>query len=260
MRATVFPGLFVLAAFTALAACSVSVDFKLPKRFNGTEQKKEAVAEFNLEEIQIANKNGELKVVGDSSVTKITALVKPFALAPEDTPQSDADEALKDIYASLVVTESAGKVTVNCGQAATKHGKVETGNTGCDLTIKIPTGKGGVKLTALSGNGSLSSSGLTAADGAQVDLKTDNGSLDATVSGGAKRSSGNDDVTVSLTPPKAPSSKSRAATATSTSRCPATSLPTPSRLLPARASKSAGSPISPRRARHAAPQVQAQRA
>ncbi|MFO0674252.1 MAG: hypothetical protein U0235_32340 [Polyangiaceae bacterium] len=148
--------------------CSVSVEVKPPHRYNGSEQTKAANADFNLEEITITNQNGGLQVVGDSSVTKITALVKPFALAEEGTPQADADAALKEIYDSLTIDESSGKVTVNCGQARSAHGKVSTGNTGCELVVKVPTGKGGVKLSATNGNGDLTASGLTAADGGQV--------------------------------------------------------------------------------------------
>ncbi len=182
--------------------CSVSVEVKPPHRYNGSEQTKAANADFNLEEITITNQNGGLQVVGDSSVTKITALVKPFALAEEGTPQADADAALKEIYDSLTIDESSGKVTVNCGQARSAHGKVSTGNTGCELVVKVPTGKGGVKLSATNGNGDLTASGLTAADGGQVSVKSNNGTVKATVTGGAKVSSGNGDVEANLAPTK----------------------------------------------------------
>ncbi len=191
-----------IALLGALSGCSVSVEIKPPHRFNGTEQTKEAAAAFNGEEIQISNQNGELTVLSDANVTKITASLKPFAIAEQGTPQSDADESLKEVIASLAISESAGKVIVSCGQATRSHGKVSTGTTGCDLVVKVPSGKGGVKLTALSGNGKLTGSGLTAADGAQIELKSNNGSVDATVTGGAKVASGNGDVTASLTPTK----------------------------------------------------------
>ena len=204
MRLTVaFPGFLAASVgVLALAACSVSVEVKPPHRFNASEQSKTAAAAFNGEEVQITNQNGELTVVSDASVTSITASVKAFAIAEEGTPQSDADEALKEVVASLTITESSGKVTVTCGQATKQHGKVGTGTTGCDLVVKVPSGKGGVKLSALSGNGKLTGSGLTAADGAQIDLKSNNGSVDATVTGGAKVASGNGDVKATLTPTK----------------------------------------------------------
>jgi hypothetical protein len=192
---------FALALTLGLGACSVSVEVKPPHRFNGTEQTKEATQAFNGEEIQISNQNGELQVVSDSGVSKITAALKPFAIAEEGTPQSDADAALLEVIASLTITECAGKVTVSCGQATRSHGNVSTGTTGCDLTVRIPAGQG-VKLSAVSGNGKLTGGGLTAADGAQISLVSNNGSVEATVTGGAKVSSGNGDVTAALTPTK----------------------------------------------------------
>lgn len=201
MRATVLSLASTLAIAAFASACSVSVEVKPPHRYNSTEVSKSANADFNGEEISISNQNGELQVVADSSVTKITASVKAFALAEEGTPQSDADAALKEVNDSLTVDETSGKVTVSCGQARAQHGKVSTGNTGCDLVVKVPAGKG-LKLSANNGNGSLKGSGLAAADGAQITLRTSNGSVDATVTGGANITSGNGDITASLTPTK----------------------------------------------------------
>lgn len=202
MRATVLSLASTLALSALTTACSVSVEVKPPHRFNSTEQSKSAAADFNGEEISIANQNGDLQVIADSSVTKITATVKAFAIAEEGTPQSDADAALVEVNQSLTLDDStAGKVTVSCGQARQAHGKVSTGNTGCDLVVKVPAGKG-LKLSATNGNGSVKGTGLAAADGAQIALKTNNGSVDATVTGGANITSGNGNITASLTPTK----------------------------------------------------------
>ncbi|MBK6691679.1 MAG: DUF4097 family beta strand repeat protein [Myxococcales bacterium] len=199
MRATVLSSFALLGVF-ALAGCTVQATIKTQTKFVSQESAKGAAADYAGEEIAVTNANGSLTVESDAAATKVSVTMKAVAFADDDDKAS-AEDLQKQVLETFTVTESAGKITINCGQAARGVGSAKTGLSGCqDLRVRVPAKA--IKLTALSKNGSVNANNLTAADGAVLDIRSDNGSVDATVTGGAKVFSDNGGVTLSSTPTK----------------------------------------------------------
>jgi hypothetical protein len=200
-----------------VAGCSVStspnsITFKSQTKYTGEPQAKEAAAAWNGEEIAIDNKNGDVVVVGDPNTTKVSVTATPFAFADGKdaqkgtTGEPDAQAALKEVIASVVIEETGGKITVRCGQANGGHGSAAQGTTGCDgFTVHVPSGSAqkGLTLSAIAENGSNTATNLTAADGAQIQIGSGNGTVSATgIVGGANVKADNGDLTASITPTK----------------------------------------------------------
>lgn len=208
----------VVGATVALG-CTVTVKtqtkFRPAAPVTGSSQ-----AAWTAQAIEIENANGGVRIVGDASATKVTFSTFPFAFA--DT-QTDGDAAVADVQGRIAIDETADRIYVHCSTASKSYGTAANGTTGCDdLTVTVPAGSlsAGLKLKAVSHNGSVSAQNLTAAAGQQllilsdngsvtasnitgsVRAHTDNGSVDAsfTPTGGAQceASSGNGDVTLSL--------------------------------------------------------------
>ena len=197
------------------SACSVStspnsITFKTQTKYLGENQTKEATAAWNGEEITVDNKNGDVLVQGDSTTTKIFVTAKPFAFADGKdetkgtTGEPDAQAALRDVIASIAIEESAGKISIHCGQANGNHGSAAQGTTGCDaFTVHVPQGSAtkGLTLSSVAQNGSNTATNLYAADGAQIKIGSGNGSVTATgITGGANLKSDNGDLVASVTP------------------------------------------------------------
>jgi hypothetical protein len=201
MRATVTVIVLAAAAAGSFGGLGCRVEAHTQTQFIGSENSKTASADYNGEEVTVNNSNGDVIVEQDSSVTKVTVTMRPVAFADDDQ-KPDAQEAWTDVLNTFAVNESGGTVAVSCGKASGSHGTAGTSGTGCkDLHVKIPAGKG-IKLSVTAHNGSLDAKNLTAADGATINLVAQNGSLNAVITGGAKISGENGDVTVSSTPTK----------------------------------------------------------
>jgi hypothetical protein len=198
-----------------VSACSIStspnsITLKTQTKYTAEQQTKEASAAWSGEEIAIDNKNGDVTVQGDASTTKVSVTAKPFAygdtrdVAKGTTGEPDAQAALRDVIASIVIEESGGKITVRCGQANGNHGSAAQATTGCDgFTVKVPSGSAqkGLTLSAIAQNGSNTATNLTAADGAQIQIGSGNGSVSATgITGGANVKTDNGDLVASIAP------------------------------------------------------------
>ena len=100
--------------------------------------------------------NGGIKVVADTTVTKVTATARFVALVlPEE--KTNGDLSINDAVESFTITHSGNDVIVNCNHGGT-HGSSLTGDSGCELlTVTIPTGTASMKLdlSVLSGNGEV---------------------------------------------------------------------------------------------------------
>jgi hypothetical protein len=200
-----------------VSACSVStspnsITFKTQTKYTGENQTKEALAAWNGEDIAVDNKNGDVLVQGDSTTTKIFVTAKPFAFADGKdaakgtTGEPDAQAALKEVIASIVIEETAGKISIRCGQANGNHGSAAQGTTGCDaFTVHVPQGSAtkGLVLSSVAQNGSNTATNLYAADGEQIKVGSGNGSVTATgITGGANIKADNGDLIASITPTK----------------------------------------------------------
>lgn len=197
--------LIVLGAALATTGCSVSttdnsITFKTQKKHIGAEQSKAAAADYTDQEIQVTNSNGDVIVESDSGTTKVSVTMKPVAYYDDDKID-DARAVQEQVVSTFQLTEGDGKIIISCGQAKSQVGSSGTTTSGCEgLRVKVPTK--GVKVAMISRNGSVSANNLTAADGYTLDIRADNGSLNATVTGSAKVFSDNGDVTLNATPTK----------------------------------------------------------
>ena len=187
-------------AVALLGGCTVTVKTQT-KFVSSVPSTKTAAADYNGENIDVTNGNGELTIETDSSATKVSVSMVPFAFADEDK-KSDAEKVQQQIVDAFSLSEGGGQITIKCNKASHGEGTAASGTSGCDkMVVKIPANKP-VKITALADNGQLTVKGLTVADGAIANLKSDNGGVDATVTGGVNLECGNGDMKASLTPTK----------------------------------------------------------
>ncbi len=159
---------FILLSSFVLAACSISttpnsITFKPQKKFQGTSVIKTAAADWTNQAIVINNANGDVTVVGDPSLTKITVTATPVSWADDSSHEADAMATIGQVAQSITIDESASTITVKCAQASSKVGTSGTSTTGCDgFTVKVPSGSAAaaVKVTAHAENGAISATGL----------------------------------------------------------------------------------------------------
>jgi hypothetical protein len=81
-------------------------------KFTGQTVTVTSVGDWTNQEIEIDNANGEVTVVHLSAT--------PFAFANGEAGLTDADGAMADVRGTIAISETGGKVTVKCGQAATQ--------------------------------------------------------------------------------------------------------------------------------------------
>ncbi len=177
----------ILLSSFVLAACSISttpnsITFKPQKKFEGQPVTKTAAADWANQPITIDNANGDVTVIGDATITKVTVTATPVSWADDSSKEADAMGTISQVAASIVITESGNSISVKCSQASSSVGTSGTSTTGCDgFTVKVPAG--------------------SAATAANVTAKAENGTISATGITGSADITGND-PTVSVTPTK----------------------------------------------------------
>ena len=170
-----------LCMFVAVsqAACTVSVE--TDTRFTSKPTSKSGTKDYVLgDKIHIDNRNGNLTLIADANVTKISATVTAFSFAPDDE-RTNAEKALEGVLSTLTIDENtSGEIKVKCGQSPSNFGNAQIGKSGCDITVTVPAPSSGIRLKAQAGNGTLETKGtFVAAPGPDLNLviATENGSV-----------------------------------------------------------------------------------
>ena len=178
MRTSSF-GLIGIIGIASLAACSVSstansITLKTQKEFvdanpvtltSATDWTGEAIQVPN-DSVDFVNGEGGVKVVVDSSATKVTATATFTARADDDAHESEAQQSIVDAKQTFTING----FTVNCGHGQT-HGTSGAGSSGCKLiTLTIPAGTAAKPhdLTVGDGNGGIELTGTVIAKNLKV--------------------------------------------------------------------------------------------
>ncbi|MEO8878533.1 MAG: hypothetical protein ABI461_23290 [Polyangiaceae bacterium] len=104
--------------------------------------------------------NGGVMVVGDASVTTISATAHVTAYADADD-EASANQSIQDAIATFTITQDDSTTTITCNHG-NSHGSSDAAQSGCELlTIHVPLGSIAqpIGLVLGSGNGDVSVTG-----------------------------------------------------------------------------------------------------
>lgn len=184
MRTFVLPLALGLSVLSVASGCSVAVTAKSQTRYTQDIPAVTSKADWAGQQIKINDAtldvlvNGGVTVTGDPTATKVSVKGRAVAYA-DSTDQASANLALTDVIATVVITETADGIVIECGHGQA-HGSSSVAHSGCEaLQITVPAGTAAkpLPLVVNVGSGDVSVTGTTGS----LDVN-DNGSGDITAS------------------------------------------------------------------------------
>lgn len=158
--------LSVLGFAALVSGCTVTVKTQT-HYVNNPDTTVTGATDWNGEAISINNDspdavfNGGMRIVGDSSATKISVKARVIAWA-DDTDKASADKSIADVIKTVKVELSGTTWNVACGHGSA-YGSSSSGKSGCEyLEVHVPTGSATKphKITASNSNGDINVSGI----------------------------------------------------------------------------------------------------